>query len=100
MRRISRSGLRAAALLLATSAIAQAALSWRNVRRYAELVAERYAERELIRASSEMQALAWQTGLGLGDRLDRINALLARAEGLRKGVGTRVPLLRRRCRRR
>jgi len=74
--------------------IGQTALSARNVRRYAEIVAEHYAERELIRASSEVQALSWQTGLGLGDRLDRISALLARAEGLRKGVGTRVPFLR------
>ena len=74
--------------------VAQVALSARNVRRYAEIVAEHYAERELIRASSEAQALSWQTGLPLGDRLDRINALVARAEGLRKGVGTRVPFLR------
>lgn len=74
--------------------IAQAALSWRNVRRYAEIVAEHYAERELISAGSEVQKLTWQTGLKLQDRMDRISALLARADGLRKGVGTRVPFLR------
>lgn len=74
--------------------IAQAALSARNVRRYAEIVAERHAERELIKASAEAQALSWQAGMPLDDRLDRINALLARAEGLRKGIGTRVPFMR------
>jgi KaiC/GvpD/RAD55 family RecA-like ATPase len=66
----------------------------RNVRRYAEIVAERYAERELIKACDEAVAASWQTGQRLDDRLDRINGLLARAEGLRKGVGSRVPLLR------
>lgn len=71
----------------------QSVLSSRNVRRYAEIVAERYAERELIRATDEARSLSWQTGLKLEDRLQRITALLARAEGLRTGVGTRVPLL-------
>lgn len=69
-------------------------VSARNVRRYAEIVAERYAERELIKACEESVALGWQTGLPLGDRVDRITAMLARAEGLRKGVGQRVPFLR------
>lgn len=66
----------------------------RNVRRYAEIVAERYAERELIKACGEAVAASWQTGTKLDERLDRINALVARAEGLRKGVGSRVPFLR------
>lgn len=74
--------------------IADSVISARNVRRYAEIVAERYAERELISASAQMQALSWQTGLRLDERIDRISALLARAEGLRKGVGSRVPFLR------
>lgn len=73
--------------------ISQGTVSARNVRRYAEIVAERYAERELIRATDEARTLSWQTGLKLEDRLQRITALLARAEGLRTGVGTRVPLL-------
>jgi KaiC/GvpD/RAD55 family RecA-like ATPase len=73
--------------------ISQAALSPRNVRRYAELVAERYAERELIAACSEAVKASWQTGAPLDGRLDRINALLARAEGLRKGVSLRVPFV-------
>lgn len=73
--------------------ISQATISSRNVRRYAEIVAEKYAERELIRATDEARTLSWQTGLKLEDRLQRISGLLARAEGLRTGVGTRVPLL-------
>ena len=74
--------------------ISAATMSARNVRRYAEIVAERYAERELIRACDEAVAASWQTGSRLDDRLDRISALIARAEGLRKGVGSRVPFLR------
>ncbi len=73
--------------------ISQGALSPRNVRRYAELVAERYAERELIAACSESVKAAWQTGGALDARLDRIKALLARAESTRKGVRQRVPFL-------
>ena len=73
--------------------ISASMLTSRNVRRYAEIVAERYAERELIRACSDAVATSWQTGAKLDDRLDRINAGLARAEGLRKGVGSRLPLL-------
>ncbi len=74
--------------------ISQATVSHRNVRRYAEIVAEHYAERELIAASAEVQALSWQTGLKLAERMDRITALLARADGLRKGVGQRVKFMR------
>ena len=74
--------------------IDNATVSARNVRRYAEIVAERYAERELIAACSEAVKASWQTGARLDDRLDRINALVARAEGLRKGVGQRVPFMR------
>ena len=68
-------------------------VSGRNVRRYAEIVAERYAERELISACSDAVKTSWQTGSRLDERLDRINAALARADGLRKGVGSRVPFL-------
>ncbi len=74
--------------------ISQGTISARNVRRYAELVAERYAERELIAACSEAVKASWQTGAPLDGRLDRINALLARAEGLRKGVGQRMPFMK------
>lgn len=74
--------------------VAQGAFSARNVRRYAEIVAERYAERELIAASEKIKTLSWQTGLRLDERIDRISSLLARAEGLRKGVGARVPFMK------
>lgn len=73
--------------------INEATPSARNVRRYAQIVAEMYAERELIKACDEAVKASWQTGLKLDDRLDRISAMIARAEGLRKGVGSRVPLL-------
>jgi hypothetical protein len=74
--------------------ISQSTLSARNVRRYAEIVAERFAERELIKACGEAVAASWQTGAKLDERMDRISALIARAEGLRKGVGSRVPFMR------
>ena len=80
--------------LIYIAGIAAGTVGARNVRRYAEIVAERYAERELIKACSEAVAASWQTGAKLDDRMDRISALIARAEGLRKGVGSRVPFLR------
>ena len=74
--------------------ISASPVTGRNVRRYAEIVAERFAERELIKACDEAAQASWQTGTPLDGRLDRISALIARAEGLRKGVGSRVPFLR------
>ena len=74
--------------------VAGAAGGTRNVRRYAEIVAEKYAERALITACSDALAASWQTGGQLDDRIDRIAGLIARAEGLRKGVGRRLPMLR------
>jgi len=71
--------------------IDNATVSARNVRRYAEIVAERYAERELIAACSEAVKASWQTGAKLDDRLDRINALVARAEGLRRAWASACP---------
>lgn len=65
----------------------------RNARRYAEIVAERYAERALIQACDDAAQLAWDDGVSVDDRLDRITSLVSRAERLRKGVGARIPVL-------
>jgi len=64
-----------------------------RVRRYAEVVAERYAERALIAAASDVVKLSWDSALSLEDRLDRIGAAIKRAEGMRTGVGERIPVL-------
>jgi len=65
-----------------------------NVQRYAELVAQRYGERQLIAAADDVQRIAWDGTLPLPDRMDRVAGVLARADKLREGVGARVPLLR------
>lgn len=72
----------------------QSVPSARNARRYAEIVAERAAERELIAACDEAINVSWQRSVDLSDRIDRIASVLARAEQARKGAGKRVPLLR------
>lgn len=66
----------------------------RNARRYAEIVAERYAERALIAGCDEALRICWDGKANLSDRMDRIAGVMARAEQLRNGVGERVPLLR------
>lgn len=72
----------------------QCVASSRNVRRYAEIVVERWAERQLIAGAEEMGRLSCQAGIPLGDRMERMASVLARVEAQRKGPGTRVPLLR------
>lgn len=74
-------------------ALAASVPSARNARRYAEIVAERYAERALIQACDDAAQLAWDGGFSIDDRLDRIASLVSRAERLRKGVGARIPVL-------
>lgn len=64
-----------------------------NARRYAEIVAEHYAERALIAAADEVASISWETGTSLADRADRISAVLVRAQQMRDGVGARVPVL-------
>jgi hypothetical protein len=75
------------------TALADSVPSPKGVRRYAEIVAERYAERELIKACSEASRGAWDTAVPLQDRIERIAGLLARAESVRQGVGSRLPLM-------
>lgn len=73
--------------------LAQAVPSAGNARRYAEIVAQRYAERALIAAVDDARRVSWQGELPLTDRMERITSLLRRAEALQTGVGARVPLL-------
>lgn len=72
----------------------QCVASARNVRRYAEIVVERWAERMLIAGAEEMARVSQQAGMPLADRMDRMASVLARVEAQRKGPGNRVPLLR------
>jgi hypothetical protein len=69
--------------------------SARNVRRYAEIVAERAAERDLIAASDESVRISWDEKLTLEDRAERISSVYAKVEQRRKNPGgARVPLLK------
>lgn len=72
----------------------QGVSSARNVRKYAEVVIERYAERELIAGCDEAARISWAQGESFDQRMERIAAVLAKVGQKRKGPGTRVPLLR------
>jgi len=65
----------------------------RNARRYAEIVAERCAERALIAGADEVARISWDQDIPLADRVERIAGVLARVEQQRKGPGRRVPVL-------
>ena len=67
--------------------------SARNARSYAEIVAERFAERALIAGCDEAMRISQDGSVPLADRVDSIAAAMARAEALRKGPARRVPLL-------
>ena len=68
--------------------------SARNARRYAQVVAERAAERELLASIDEAGRLARDARLTLGTRFEKIATALQRAEQHHKSpVSTRVPLL-------
>ena len=72
----------------------QSVTSPRNARRYAEIVADRYAERVLIAGMADAANLAWDDALPLADRLERIAGIVAKVEAQRKGPGRRVPVLK------
>jgi len=68
--------------------------SARNARRYAEVVAERAAERELLVSLEEAGRIGRDARLTLGARFENIAAAMQRAERHHKSPGgTRVPLL-------
>jgi hypothetical protein len=68
--------------------------STRNARAYAEIVAERAAERALIAGIDEAQRIAWDMGATLDARMERVNGVLMRVEQQRKSPAAhRVPLL-------
>lgn len=75
------------------TSVAHAAIESRHVRRYGEIVAEKYAARALIAACSDALEASWQTGNPLADRIERVGALFARADKLRLGVAGRVPMM-------
>lgn len=67
--------------------------SARNVRRYAELVAKYYADRQLLAACDEAMRLGQDAEMPIEDRLERIASAMARVDRLRNGVGGRLPLM-------
>ena len=72
----------------------QSVPSARAARRYAEIVADRFAERALIAGCDEARKISGEQGASLTDRMDRIASVLARVEQQRKGLGNRVPLMK------
>ena len=68
--------------------------SARNARKYAEIVAERAADRAMIAGADEIATLSWQTAMPQAERMERIAGVVARVEQLRKGPGRRVPVLK------
>ena len=76
------------------NALAQGVPSARNARKYAQIVAERAADRAMIAGADEIGTLSWNTGLSQGERMERIAGIVARVEQQRKGPGRRVPVLK------
>jgi hypothetical protein len=69
--------------------------SIRNVRRYAELVAEKAVERALIAGLDEASTLSWDSTIPLEDRMERVASIVHRVEQFHKAPGARrVPVLR------
>lgn len=68
--------------------------SARNCRVYAQLVSQRYIERQLIAAGDDALKLAWNGQIDAGERIERMMALLSQVEQLRKNPGARMPMLR------
>jgi hypothetical protein len=65
-----------------------------NARRYAEIVADKASERDLIRCLDEASVIGRDSGSPIADRLERITAALQHVEQHRKAPNSRrVPLL-------
>lgn len=65
-----------------------------NARRYAEIVADKSSERDLIRCLDEAAVIGRDSGAPFADRMERITAALQHVEQLRKAPSSkRVPLL-------
>jgi hypothetical protein len=75
-------------------ALEQGVASSRNARRYAEIIAEKAAERALIAGADEVARISWSQEMPFADRMEHIASVLARVEQQRKGPGRRVPVLR------
>lgn len=72
----------------------QSVASARNARQYAEIVAEKAAERVLVAGLDEAARIGWDGSLPLPDRLERISAVMRGVEQARKGPSAhRVPLM-------
>ena len=67
--------------------------SSRNAKRYAEIVAERAADRAMIAGADEIARLSWRHDVPQAERMERIAGVVARVEQQRKGPGRRVPVL-------
>lgn len=65
-----------------------------NIRRYAEIVHEKWSERMLIAAVDEQAGVAWNAQMSLDDRIERMAAAIAKVEQQRKNPGARIPLMR------
>lgn len=76
------------------NALAGSVASAANCRRYAEIISERFLERQLIAAADDALRLAWNGKIDAGDRIERMMSLLSQVEQQRKSPGSRLPLLK------
>lgn len=74
------------------NALAQSVPSAANVRRYAEIVAERHLEREMIATADEVATLAWQGEGTAQQKLDRAATLFLKLEAKRNRASAIRPL--------
>lgn len=76
-------------------ALAMCVPSASNARRYAEIVAEKAAERALIAGMDESAKIAWDSATPLPERIERISGVIQQVERQRKSPSSRrVPLLK------
>ena len=66
------------------TALANSVPSASNIRRYAEIVHEKWSERMLIAAVDEQAGVAWNAQISLDDRIERMAAAIAKVEQQRK----------------
>lgn len=80
--------------LVYLNALAASVPSATNIRRYAEIVHEKWSERLLIQSADEQLSLAWNDNIDLDARLERMASALAKVNLQRKNPGSKVPMVR------
>jgi hypothetical protein len=84
----------AGGLLPYLEALQQSVATSRNARRYAQIIADKAAERALMAGCDEAMSIALAPGVAPSDKAELIAAVFARVEQQRKTPGRRLPLLK------